>query len=434
MSDKQGAGAGWTGWVSASTVYLERPVLTLLFLGFSSGLPLLLVFSTLSVRLVEEGVSLTNIGLFSLVGQPYVIKFLWAPAVDRMPIPVLSKLLGRRKAWMVVSQVMTALAIIWLGLIDPVAEPWLTALAALMVATASATQDIVLDAYRVESLEERQLGAGAAIFVFGYRIGLLAAGAGALYAAEFNGWTGAYMIMAGLMGVGLMTTFFSPEPKGVDEDGPDKGIAAALRTAVIEPFREFVGRKGWITILAFVLFYKFGDAFAGTLANAFYVDIGFTKLEIANISKIFGLAATLVGGFIGGVMVMRMGLLPALLICGILQAVSNLLFAAQAAIGPDVAFLTLTIGVENLSGGMGTAAFIAYLSSLCDVRFTATQYALLSSVMALARTYLAASGGVIADQLGWVQFFIISTVAAVPGLILLLKLMRDPVASPSRVG
>ncbi|MCR9258033.1 MAG: AmpG family muropeptide MFS transporter [Alphaproteobacteria bacterium] len=427
------AAARVRSWFAASAVYADRPVLVLLFFGFSSGLPLLLVFSTLSVRLVEEGVSLTNIGLFSLVGQPYVLKFLWAPAVDRLPLPVLTRLFGRRKAWMLLTQSATAAAILWLGVIDPVADPWLTALAAFIVATASATQDIVLDAYRVESLEERQLGAGAAIFVFGYRIGMLAAGAGALYAAEFSGWEGAYTVMAGLMAIGILATLISPEPKR-PEEVRKPGIAAALKVAVIDPFREFVGRSGWVTILAFILFYKFGDAFAGTLANAFYVDIGFTKVEIANVSKLFGLAATLVGGFVGGVMVTRMGLLPSLMVCGILQMVSNLLFAAQAAIGPDVAFLTLTIGVENLAGGMGTAAFIAYLSSLCDIRFTATQYALLSSVMALARTYLAASGGFLAEEMGWVTFFIISTVAAVPGLLLLLKLMRDPVASPARLG
>jgi len=420
-------------WLRASAVYGDRPVLVLLFLGFSSGLPLLLVFSTLSVRLVEEGVSLTNIGLFSLVGQPYVVKFLWAPAVDRLPLPVLGRLLGRRRSWMVLTQAVTAAMILWLGLIDPVADPWLTALAAFMLATASASQDIVLDAYRVESLEERQLGAGAAIFVFGYRIGMLAAGAGALYAAEFAGWEGAYTVMAGLMAIGLLATLLSPEPPQPEEERKP-GVAAALKTAVVDPFREFVGRDGWLLILAFILFYKFGDAFAGTLANAFYVDIGFSKVDIANVSKIFGLAATLVGGFVGGLMVTRMGLLSALMICGILQMVSNLMFAAQAAIGPDVGFLVLTIGIENLAGGMGTAAFIAYLSSLCDIRFTATQYALLSSVMALARTYLAASGGFLAEELGWVTFFILSTVAALPGLLLLVKLMRDPVASPARLG
>ena len=406
----------------------RRRVIAILFLGFSSGLPLLLTFSTLSVWLTEDGISKTEIGLFALVGLPYSIKFLWAPLIDRLPLPPFTTALGRRRGWCLFTQVMLAIAIVGLGSSDPLVNPAGTAAWALAVTFASASQDIVIDALRVEVLDEPQFGAGAAMIVAGYRIGLLVAGAGALFLAEAFDWFWVYAAMAACMAVGMLTVLALPEPgTAIAEDGAPASrvnILRWLREAVIDPFAEFLGRGGWFAILAFVLFYKFGDSLAGVMANPFYLELGFSKSEIASVSKIFGLGATLVGGFAGGLIVARLGIMPSLLLCGILQMGSNLMFAVQAAVGHSVPMLTVTIAVENVTGGMGTAAFVAYLSALCNVAYTATQYALLSSFMAFARTVLSAPGGWLADRIDWVSFFILTTVAAIPGLLLWWWLRR----------
>ena len=418
------------GWLAESRIYLERPVLTQFFLGFASGLPLLLTLSTLTVWLAESGVSKTAIGLFALVGAPYTFKFAWAPLIDRLPIPVLTRLFGRRRSWMLACQAGLVLAILGLGASDPAVDAGQTAIFALLVAFFSASQDIVIDAFRVESLESRQQGAGAGILVFGYRMGMLVAGAGSLYLAAFHGWFATYAIMAVLALTGSLAILLSPEPKDnqradgqLAADGKP-GLGAWLHGAVVAPFADFMRRPVWVGILLFIVLYKFGDALAGVMANPFYIEMGFSKIEIANISKLFGLAATLAGGLIGGIMVARLGLLKSLMVCGVLQMASNLMFAVQAMAGYDLALLTVTIGLENLTGGMGTAAFVAYLSSLCNVAYTATQYALLSSLMAFARTLLASSGGWLADNMDWVAFFLLSAVAALPGLLMLLWLMR----------
>jgi PAT family beta-lactamase induction signal transducer AmpG len=431
-------------WLRAVSVYRDRRLLIVLLMGFASGLPLLLTLSTLSIWLTEEGVTLTTIGLFALVGTPYAFKFLWAPVIDRAPIPLLTRALGRRRAWLLVIQAALIASILALGATRPAEAPVWTALAALLVSFFSASQDIVIDAYRIEILDEHQQGAGAAVTQFGYRIGLLASGAGALFLAGHVTWFWVYAAMAALMLVGVATALLSPEPRvgtglAAAAQGA-RGPAAVLREAVVEPFAEFFGRRGVgeaLLVLAFILLYKFGDAFAGVMANPFYVQIGFTKAEIASISKIFGLAATLFGVFLGGVIVGRYGIMKGLLVCGVLQMVSNLMFAVQAAVGANVGLLTLTIGIENLSGGMGSAAFVAYLSVLCNVAYTATQYALFSSFMAFGRTLLSSTSGWVADHVDWVSFFVISTLVAVPGLLLLLWMMRRfpaarPVAQPTR--
>ncbi|WP_425450166.1 AmpG family muropeptide MFS transporter [Virgifigura deserti] len=427
-------------WLDAASVYRDRRMLIVLLMGFASGLPLLLTLSTLSIWLTEEGVTLTTIGLFALVGTPYAFKFLWAPLIDRAPIPLLTRALGRRRSWMLTIQAALIGSILFLGATRPAEAPLWTALAALLVSFFSASQDIVIDAYRIEILEEHQQGAGAAVTQFGYRIGLLASGAGALFLAAEVSWFWVYAAMAALMLIGLATALLSPEPRReATSQEPGRGPVAVLREAVIEPFAEFFTRRGVreaLLVLAFILLYKFGDAFAGVMANPFYVQIGFTKAEIASVSKIFGLVATLLGVFIGGAIVGRYGVLQALLICGILQMVSNLMFAVQAAAGADLGLLTLTIGIENLSGGMGSAAFVAYLSVLCNVAYTATQYALFSSFMAFGRTLLSSSSGWVADNVDWVSFFVISTVVAIPGLLLLLWMMRRfpgtrPLAQPT---
>lgn len=419
------------GWLAALAVYRRPRLIAVLLMGFSSGLPLALTFATLSFRLAEAGVSRTAIGLFALVGVPYSIKFLWSPLIDRMPVPLLTRRLGRRRGWALLIQPALALAILGLGVADPIAAPGLTALAALAVAFLSASQDIVIDAYRIELLRPEEQGAGAAATQWGYRFGMLAASAGALYAASFGGWRFAYALMAALIGVGMAAVWFTPEPGGVRLPEPLPGrtglarAAAWLRRAVLAPFSDMLTRPGVVAILAFVILYKFGDALAGTMSNPLYVSLGFTKVEVANIGKLYGFAASLAGLALGGVAVLRLGVLRALLVCGVLQMLANLMYALQAWAGHDRAMLALTIGIENLTGGMGSAAFVAYLSGLCNIAFTATQYALLSSLAAVGRTTLSASGGALADALGWGPFFVLSTAACLPGLALLVWIMRQ---------
>ncbi|MEQ9640416.1 MAG: AmpG family muropeptide MFS transporter [Alphaproteobacteria bacterium] len=410
-----------TGWRQAAAVYLDGRVIAVGFLGFSSGLPLLLTFSTLSVWLAELGVTKTAIGLFALVGLPYSIKFAWAPLIDRLPLPVLTSMFGRRRGWALATQALLIVAIVGLGQTDPTVNPVATAAWAVLVAFASASQDVVIDAYRVEILSERQQGAGAAMIVAGYRIGMLAAGAGALFLAEAMDWSLVYVAMAGLVGVGVVTVLLMPEPHAVEAPKGD-GLVHWLRHAVLEPFLDFLRRQNWPLLLAFIVLYKFGDSLAGVMANPFYIEIGFSKAEIASVSKIFGLLATLAGGFLGGLLVARVGIWHSLLWAGVLQMGSNLMFAVQAVVGDDLGLLTVTIAIENLSGGMGTAAFVAYLSGLCNVAYTATQYALLSSFMSLARTTLSAGGGKLADETDWVLFFVLTTLAALPGLVMLFWL------------
>jgi len=410
------------------SIYWEKRLIFIFLMGFASGLPLLLSGATLSIWLTEAGISLTAIGLFALVGTPYNLKFIWAPFIDRVPVPILSRMLGRRRSWMLLIQAGLMASVLALGLSKPQAAPEVTALLALAVAFFSASQDIVIDAYRIDILDEDQQGAGAAMTQAGYRFGLLAAGAGALYLASNMDWSLVYGIMAGLVLIGFGAALCAPVPQ-TDEmsTNNEDRIGSWFHGTVVAPFVEFFKRKNPQTaliILAFILLYKFGDAFAGVMANPFYIRIGFTKIEIANVSKIFGVFATLLGVFAGGLVVKRYGILRSLLYCGILQMLSNLMFAAQAAIGSHVGFLVLTIGIENLSGGMGSAAFVAYLSILCHTAYTGTQFALFTSLMAFGRTWLAAMSGWVADQTDWVTFFIISTFVALPGLLMLLWMMK----------
>jgi len=421
------------GWLAAFRVYTDRRVIAILFLGFSSGMPLLLTFSTLSIWLAEDGISKSTIGLFALVGMPYSLKFIWAPLIDRLHLPILTRRLGRRRGWAILTQLALIVGIIGLGTNDPNKGAWAMAAWAMFVTFASASQDVVIDAYRVEILEERQYGAGAAMIVAGYRIGMLASGAGALFLADAFSWFWVYVAMAALMVVGMATVLLNPEPD-LGDDAPAPGGANPVqwvRQAVFEPFAEFLHRGGWLPILLFVVFYKFGDSLAGIMAGPFYVEIGFSKSEIASVSKIFGLGATLLGGFLGGLLVVRRGIMESLLWCGLLQMFSNLMFAVQAMVGHDISMLAVTIAVENVAGGMGTAAFVAYLSSLCNIAYTATQYALLSSLMALARTALSAPGGALADSTSWVSFFLITTIAALPGLALLWWLIKRGIVPKS---
>jgi len=398
-------------------------------MGFSSGLPLALTFGTLSFWLSEVGVSRTSIGLFALVGISYSVKFLWSPVIDRMPIPLVTSRFGRRRGWALAIQPALALAILALGLTDPRSDPGATAIAAVVVAFLSASQDIVIDAYRVELLRPEEQGAGAAATQWGYRIGMLVASAGALYAASFGGWSFAYGLMAALMAVGMATVWLTPEPgigplETLAGDSALSRIVAWLERAVLAPFADMFSRRGAVAILAFVILYKFGDALAGTMSNPLYVALGFTKVEAANIAKIYGFLASLAGLTLGGIVVLRIGVFRALLVCGVLQMLANLMYVLQAWAGHSLPILALTIGVENLTGAMGSTAFVAYLSGLCNLAFTATQYALLTSLAAVGRTTLSASGGALADMVGWSPFFVIATLACLPGLVLLVRIMR----------
>lgn len=438
-------------WWRAAAIYREPRVFVLIFLGFASGLPFGVLADPLIAWLTEAGVSKTEIGLFALVSLPYSIKFLIAPFIDRLPLPLLSARFGRRRSWALLAQAVLVAALFFLGTADPRASLTAVAVFAAATAFASACQDVVLDAYRVESLEERQQAAGAATVVFGWRIGQMAAGAGGLLLAEVLPWSFVYAIMAALVVVGVLAILLSPEPKvrisessqALEAAGnrfigrwrrlPPRlaGVLAWLYGACVCPFLEFLTRRGWIAVLAFIMLYKFGDAVLGVMKVPFFLGIGFSKADIAEVVKLFGFVATIAGGFVGGIVVARLGLMRGLLVCGVLMAVSNLMFLVQAWAGPDVGVLALTISVENITTGMGTTAFVAYMSSLCNVAYTATQYALLTSLMAMSRTVLSSGAGWLADQVSWPTFFILTTVAALPGLLLLLWMMhRYPATRP----
>ncbi len=426
-------GAPVHGWRAALAVYNDRRQLFILLMGFASGLPLLLTLSTLSYWLAKVGVDKTTIGLFASVGTPYFLKFLWSPVFDHVQVPWLAARLGRRRAWALVIQVALIAAILNLGATDPAVDPWATAIAAMAVAVCSASQDVVIDAYRIEILGEHEQGAGAATTQVGYRIGLLVAGAGAIALSDFVPWSSVFAVLAALIGACMVVVLLAPRPAAESElQGRQVGLNEWLQGAIVAPFADFMRRPAWLVILVFALLYKFGDAIGGVMANPFYIEMGFTGVEIASISKVFGLLATVAGGIVGGLVVARFGIFPALLAGGILQAVTNLLFAAQAMMGHDLAFLTLTIGADNFTGGLGSAAFVAYLSSLCSAAFTGTQYALLTALMAFGRTVMSTGGGWLADHMDWVMFFVLTTGLAVPGLVLLVWLMRVSAAQARR--
>ncbi|MEM8645344.1 MAG: MFS transporter [Pseudomonadota bacterium] len=418
-------------------VYLEPRVLLILFLGFSAGLPLALSGATLLYWMAELDVDLGLIGLFSLVGTPYTVKFFWAPVVDAWKVPILSRLLGRRRGWLVFSQLLLIVAIIFLGSLDPLQVPWWVALGAFLVALSSATQDIVIDAFRVESLDQDQQAAGMANYVAGYRVGYLASSAGTLILVEYfqrSGvdtsliWNYAYTIMGALILVGLAAVLLSKEPASSaayeeklaaeEEEGTDQ-LSRLWKTA-FDAFADFLTKPYAVVILAFVLFFKFCDSFAGVMTGPFVVKIGFDRADYITMVKGVGFAAALLGGFAGGLLAKAMPLVQALWVAGILQMASNLVFAWLAWVGVNSAALGFTIMVENFTGGIGTVVFVAYLSSLTqNAAHTATQFALLTSLAAVGRTYISSVSGYVADATGWIIFFIITAIAAAPGFMLL---------------
>jgi PAT family beta-lactamase induction signal transducer AmpG len=423
------------GRLEALAVYFKPRVLIVLFLGFSSGLPLALSGTTLAVWLTESGVDLGTIGLFSLVGLPYTFKFLWAPITDALDVPVLSRLLGRRRGWLIFTQLLLVVAIVFLGFADPAKSLPLVIFGALLVATASATQDIVVDAFRVESLETSEQGAGMAGYVAAYRIGMLVSGAGVLLlvawlesagVARDAVWLWGYAAAAACMIIGIGASLLATEPEapGLPDHAGQNPLQRLAETAV-GAFGEFLKRNGAIIILLFVVLYKFCDAFAGALTAAFVINIGFDKATYAAVVKGVGLAAALIGGFVGGSVARALPLATSLWIGGFLQMFSNFTFSWLAVVGVSVPALTFTIIVENFTGAIGTVIFVAYLSALCgDRAHTATQYALLTALAAVGRTTLASGGGFIAEATGWVWFFAITAVSAIPSLLLLAWLQR----------
>jgi len=413
---------------AALAVYRDRRFATIFGLGIASGLPSSLVFAALSIWLREEGLSRTTIGLFGAVATPYAINFLWAPLLDHAPIPWLGARLGRRRSWIVAMQAALILAIGAMALGDPTRSPALLAAAAIAVALCSATQDVAIDAYRIEVLEPRTYGAGSAVAVLGWYIGAFASGAGILYLASATSWQTAYGAAAILIGLLIAVPLLAREPEAAATPPVARRIGAWLGHAVAAPLAEFFTRLGRLAlvILAFIIFFKFGDAMLGRMAGVFYVDLAFTKIEIANYSKSVGLAATLLGVIAGGALCARVGIMTALMASGVLMMVTNLLFAVLAWTGKDYGLLAGTVFFDNLTAGMGTSAFVAYLSGLCNRQYTATQYALLASIGNFARIQLGAVAGWSVDRLGgdWVFFFVLTAFAALPGLALLVVLMR----------
>src|SRR5882672_11309484 len=424
-------------WRESLAVYLQPRVLIVLLLGFSSGLPLALSGSTLLVWMRESGVDLGTIGLFALVGTPYTLKFLWAPLVDALHVPFFTRAFGRRRGWLVFSQLLLIGSILLLALTDPARSPLFVALGALLVATMSSTQDIVVDAFRVESLPESEQAAGMASYVAAYRIGMLISTAGALFIVSgFEGtgitrnaaWMWGYVVMAALVLIGTITALVATEPEqSARAEAATRGESALTRVlhAAIGAFSEFLTRRDAFAVLAFVVLFKFTDAFSGTMTAPFVIDLGFTRNDYAAIVKGVGLAATLIGGFAGGFVARRYSLAASLWIGAFLQMASNLIFTWQAFVGVNLWALTLTIIVENFTGAIGTVIFVAYISALCQSPLhTATQYALLTALTAIGRTYLSAGAGYVAERTGWVAFFAICAVAAIPSLLLLAWLQR----------
>lgn len=421
-------------------VYLKARVLIVLFLGFSAGLPLALSGSTLRVWLRESGIDLQTIGLFALVGTPYTIKFLWAPVVDALHVPLLSRWLGRRRGWLVFSQLLLMAAIVLLAFCDPARAPWYIVFgAALLVATASATQDIVIDAFRIESLDESEQAAGMASYVAAYRIGTLVSTAGVLYLADglerFGFGKGAafgwcYLAMAVLVVAGMLTALVAGEPNQSQSaeaaDGADASPLLRVARRAVTAFLDFFSYDMAIIALVFVVLFKFTDAYSGIMTEAFVLDLGFAKTDLANIVKGVGLAATLLGGFAGGFVARAYPLATSLWIGGLLQAFANFGFSGQALIGHNIATLTAAIVVENFTSAIGTVIFVAYLSALCrNPLHTATQYALLTALSAVGRTFLSASAGYVAAWSGWAWFFAICALVGLPGLMMLAWLQRS---------
>lgn len=434
-------------WSDAFRVYLHPRVLTMFFLGFSAGLPFLLVFSTLAAWLREMDVSRSAIGFFGWVGITYSIKILWAPVIDRLKLPLLTSRYGQRRSWILIGQFGVMVGLLIMTLLDPQQQLLAIAMAALLVAFSSATQDVAIDAFRIEAVIREYQGAMSSTYILGYRIALLLAGAGALYIAQFSSWAIAYCCMAAAMLVGITTVLIVSEPE--PESGGDVSsrtlenelhqrlhlggrggfrdrVSVWLVDAVVAPFVEFFRRNGRfaLLILLFISLFRLSDIVMGIMSNPFYLDLGFSKSEIASIGKVFGFFMSIVGSFLGGLLVVRYGVFRPLVVGAIMVALTNLLFAKLALIGPELSWLALVISADNLSGGFANAAFIAYLSGMTNRAYTATQYALFSSIMTLPGKFASGFSGVIVDATSYAAFFSYAAVMGIPAIILAVLVMR----------
>lgn len=443
-SQAESVGDQTLSWREVLQVYANPRVIAMAFLGFSGGLPFLLVFSTLTAWLRDAEVSRTTIGFFAWVGITYSIKVFWAPVVDRLRLPLIGSL-GRRRSWILVAQLGIAFGLLGMSVVGA-QDLRLLSILAVLVAFSSATQDVAIDAYRIEALAERYQGAMSAAYIFGYRVALLVAGAGAFYLAEYLGWVLAYQVMAGLMLVGIVTVMFIQEPlaSAAQEQIPEdlqanhylarheylpKGVQRLvnrLLRALILPFIDFFKRTGrfGLVILLFIAVFRLSDIAMGIMANPFYLDMGYSKTEIANVAKVFGFFMTIAGSALCGVLVVKWGILRPLLIGAVAVASTNLLFALLSTLEPRITWLAVVISADNISGGFAATAFVAYLSSLTNRAYTATQYALFSSLMTLPGKFISGFSGVIVDGWGYLPFFIFASLIGIPAILLVILLMR----------
>ncbi len=404
--------------------YLRPRLIVVLLLGFSSGLPLMMTISVVSWWLASVGISKTSIALFGLVGMPYTLKPVWAPFVDRLNPPFFFKKLGLRRGWLLLIQIFLTASIILMGQSDPTHNIERMAIFALILAFCSATQDIIIDAYRVESLEKEEYPAGASMEVFGYRLGMMLTGSLGLWLSDRMTWDMVYLILALFMAVGILTTLICKEPKSTRAPRPG-GVIDWVLESYVGPFKDFIQKSGWGWILAFILLYYFGDQMIGRMSMVFYQELGFTGTQIAIATKTFGIWMVVLGGFIGGSIGFRWGIMKTMLVAGLMHMGANLLFVLLAHTGHSVPLLYATVAAENLSAGAMASGFVAYLSRLCNQSFTGTQYALFSAIMAIPRTYVSSLvSGPLAEHFDWVTFFFVATVGAVPGLLILLVLMK----------
>lgn len=439
-------------WSEALRVYARPSAIRMLFFGFSAGLPFLLVFTTLTAWLRDYEISRSAIGFFAWIGTTYSIKVLWAPVVDRVPLPGLTRLFGQRRSWMLLAQVGIASGLAAMALTDPTDSLTAIALLALFVAFCSATQDITIDAFRIESDADEYQAALAGTYVIGYRLAILAAGAGALYIADYWNWTVAYLTMAACMGVGMMAVLLSREPSSADRlDIESDPLVQAYRVetssrgwrqeagawivgSIVAPFKDFLRRYGWLALplLALIGLYKVSDLSMAAMANPLYIDLGFSLSEIATVTKVFGIVMTLTGGIVGGIVVARYGILPMMLAGALLVAGTNLVFAWLATVGYSIPALFVTIGADNFATGFSATVLIAFLSSLVSRRYTATQYALFSSFMTLPGKIIGGPSGVIVDHAGYVTFFIYASALGIPAILLILWLMGKKALEQAR--
>lgn len=421
-------------WLELARVYTRPRVIAMMFLGFSGGLPFLLVFSTLTAWLSDEGVSKSAIGFFAWVGITYSIKVVWAPVVDRLAIPFLTHRLGQRRSWMLVGQIGIAIGLILMSFIGA-ADLYLLSMAALIVAFSSATQDIAIDAYRIEAQDEKYQGAMSATYIFGYRVALLAAGAGALYMASYYNWVIAYQAMALLTLVGIVTVLLIEEPVNERDsllakiEAEGQSWSRGVFNSVINPFVDFFTRNSGFAlfILLFIAVFRLSDIAMGIMANPFYLDMGYTKIEIANVAKVFGFFMSIAGAAICGLLVVKWGIYRCLLVGAIAVAATNVLFAGLSLLPAELSYLAVVISADNISGGFAATAFVAYLSSLTNRAYTATQYALFSSLMTLPGKFISGFSGLVVDDYGYFEFFLVAAALGLPAILMVIIMMRRPV-------